>query len=125
MHAIITDQKTFGEYFKSFKRHGHFVMDTVIREFFSCPVNYKNIKFPTFVLNRLPLLVCISSITAVLKVKTSIPLEGMIRMYYIIGQLSMCNAKALWFMHETTTIIALKEYILSYTCIIGKYCTSS
>lgn len=38
VHAIITDQKTFGEYFKSFKRHGHFVMDTVIREFFSCPL---------------------------------------------------------------------------------------
>lgn len=27
MHAIITYQKTFGEDFKSFKRHGHFVMD--------------------------------------------------------------------------------------------------
>lgn len=27
VHAIITDQKTFGEDFKSFKRHRHFVMD--------------------------------------------------------------------------------------------------
>lgn len=27
VHAIITYQKTFGEDFKSFKRHRHFVMD--------------------------------------------------------------------------------------------------
>lgn len=39
MHAIITYQKTFGEDFKSFKRHGHFVMD-----------NQRIFKFPSHAL---------------------------------------------------------------------------